>query len=287
MVAPNSLINYLFYLISLPSVGGIEGGGTKSFCMSLIKTSKEIETLREGGRILGEVLALVASAVRPGLITWKLEEIARREIKSRGAEPSFLGYQNMPGVSPFPAALCVSINQEVVHCFPSKKRALREGDIVGLDLGLRYKNLYTDAAVSVSVGKIGKLQQNLLDNTREALAAGIKQARAGNTIGDIAHAIETVAKKGGFTPIRDLVGHGVGHEVHEDPYVPNYGRAGTLDKLRLGMVIAIEPMFTTGGHHVVFQDNTWGVETADGSLASHFEHTVAITEAGPLILTKT
>ena len=254
--------------------------------MALIKTPKEIQALNEGGRILAEVLTLVSSAVKVGVTTWELEEIARREIKKRGATPSFLGYQNMPGVVPFPSALCTSVNQEVVHCFPSKKTILKEGDIIGLDLGVKYKNLYTDAAVTVGVGKVGKLQQKLIDNTREALASGIKQAKAGGTVGYIASAIESVAKRGGFAPIRDLVGHGVGHEVHEDPYVPNYGKAGTLDKLRIGMVIAIEPMFTTGTHQIVFQDNTWGVETADSSLAAHFEHTVAITEDGPLILTK-
>ena len=223
--------------------------------MALIKTPKEIQALNEGGRILAEVLTLVSSAVKVGVTTWELEEIARREIKKRGATPSFLGYQNMPGVVPFPSALCTSVNQEVVHCFPSKKTILKEGDIIGLDLGVKYKNLYTDAAVTVGVGKVGKLQQKLIDNTREALASGIKQAKAGGTVG-------------------------------EDPYVPNYGKAGTLDKLRIGMVIAIEPMFTTGTHQIVFQDNTWGVETADSSLAAHFEHTVAITEDGPLILTK-
>ena len=251
-----------------------------------LKTPSEVEILRQGGRILAQVLALVASAVKPGVTTWALEEIARREIKGRGATPAFLGYQNSPAVKPYPAALCASINSEIVHVTPSKQRVLRAGDIIGLDLGVKYRGLYTDAAVTVEVGRIGRQQKKLLRATKNALSAGIKKALAGNRVGDIAHAIEAVARKAGFAPVRDLVGHGVGHEIHEDPYVPNYGKPGTLEKLRIGMVLAIEPMFTTGSHEIVFQKDGWGVETADGSLAAHFEHTVAITERGPSVLTE-
>ena len=253
--------------------------------MSLIKTSKEIETLREGGKILGQVLADAAAKVAPGVSTRDLEELARDEIGKAGAEAAFLGYTPSWNKKAFPAALCASINDEVVHCIPSK-RILKQGEIISLDLGIKYKGLYTDAAITVPVGKISREAENLLAGTREALHAGIEEIKPGNTIGDVAHAIQAVGKKFGLGVIRDLIGHGVGHSIHEPPSVPNYGKRGTLEELRPGMVLAIEPMFTLGDWRVKFLPDGWSVVTADGSLAAHFEHTVAVTETGHLILTE-
>lgn len=254
--------------------------------MALLKTPEEIEALAEGGKILAGILARVAVAVKPGISTMDLENLTRGEIKKVGAEPAFAGYRIAPDGPSYPAALCTSIDNEVVHCIPESSRVLREGQIIGLDLGIRYRNLYTDMAITVPVGRVSAEAQKLIDTTREALAAGIAQIKPGHTIGDIGHAIEAVAKRDGFGVIRDLIGHGVGHAVHESPNVPNYGKRGTLDKLVAGMVLAIEPMFTTGTHHVRFLDDGWSVVTADGSLAAHFEHTVAVTARGSRVLTQ-
>lgn len=254
--------------------------------MALVKSAEEIETLREGGRILGQVLRAVAAKAAPGVSTWDLEMAARDEIGKAGARAAFLDYRPSWNQKPFPAALCTSINNEVVHCIPNKQRVLQEGQIVSLDLGIKYKNLYTDAAITVPVGSISREVENLLAGTKEALSAGIEEVKPGNTIGDIAAAIQTVGKKFGLGVIRDLIGHGVGHSIHESPSVPNYGRPGTLEKLKPGMVLAIEPMFTLGDWRVKFLRDGWSVVTADGSLAAHFEHTVAVTETGSLILTE-
>lgn len=254
--------------------------------MSLIKTPKEIKILREGGKILSKILALLASQVVPEISTGDLDKLALREIREAGASPAFLGYRNMPQGPAFPAALCTSINEEIVHSIPRKERVLKAGNIIGLDLGIKYHGLYTDAAISVAVGKISAQAQKLITATSDALWAGIAEVKPGNTIGDIGFAIESTAKAAGFSVVRDLVGHGVGHEVHEKPDVPNYGKKGTLEKLRIGMVLAIEPMLTTGSHHIKFLDDGWTVATLDGSLAAHFEHTVAVTEKGSRVLTE-
>ncbi|MDP3993738.1 MAG: type I methionyl aminopeptidase [bacterium] len=253
--------------------------------MSLIKTPDEIKVLREGGKILGQVLEDVAAKVAAGISTWDLEELARDKIGKAGAEAAFLGYTPSWNKKSFPAALCASINNEVVHCIPSK-RILKQGEIISLDLGIKYKNLYTDAAITVPVGKISREVENLLAGTREALHAGIEEIKPGNTIGDVAHAVQAVGKKFGLGVIRDLIGHGVGHSIHEPPSVPNYGKRGTLEELRSGMVLAIEPMFTLGDWRVKFMPDGWTVLTADGSLAAHFEHTVAVIENGHSILTE-
>lgn len=254
--------------------------------MALVKTGKEIEVLREGGRILWNILRKVGQAVRPGVSTFDLDLIARQEIKKAGVEAAFPGYRIGPKYPPFPAALCASINSEIVHGIPKKDRVLKEGDIVGLDLGIKFRGLYTDAAITVPVGKIDEKSQKLISATAAALEAGIEAAAPGNTIGDIGHAIESAAKAAGLGVVRDLVGHGVGHAIHEPPNIPNYGRPGTLEELKKGMVIAIEPMFTLGARQIVLLDDGWTMVTEDGSRAAHFEKTVAVTEKGHLVLTE-
>jgi len=254
--------------------------------MALIKTPEEIIALAAGGKILAHILNAVAGAVKPGVSTLELDKIARAEMKKAGVGPAFEGYQ-MAGQGPkYPAVLCSSIDHEVVHGIPHSARILEEGQIIGLDLGIIYKELYTDAALTVPVGKISPENETLLQVTREALEAGIAQVKPGNRIGDVAHAIQTTAKEGGFAVIRDLIGHGVGHALHEKPDVPNYGRPGTLEELKSGMVIAIEPMFTRGDWRIKFLNDGWTVVTADGSPAAHFEHTVAVTSDGHKVLTK-
>jgi methionyl aminopeptidase len=253
--------------------------------MSLVKTAKEIETLREGGKILAAILSLVAKRVRPGITTRELDELAREEIKKAGATSAFEGYKIVPDGPPYPAVLCTSINDEVVHGIPSRTRVLKDGDIIGLDFGIKYQGLYTDAAITVPVGTVSSDAHKLIATTELALEKGIEQAVPGHTIGDIAAAIQKVADEAGFGIIRDLVGHGVGHAIHEMPNVPNYGRAGSMPRLKVGMVLAIEPMFTTGSYQVKFLLDRWTVATADGSLAAHFEHTIALTQNGPVILT--
>lgn len=253
--------------------------------MALIKSPQEIEILAEGGKILAAILRTVAGAVKPGVSTLELDNLARAELKKAGVKPAFEGYQMGDQGPKYPAVLCSSVDHEVVHGIPRKDKILRDGQIIGLDLGVIYQGLYTDAAVSVGVGKITPENEQLLQVTKEALEAGITQIRPGNRIGDVASAIQSKAREGGFSVIRDLVGHGVGHALHEKPDVPNYGRPGTLDELKSGMVIAIEPMFTRGDWRIKFLDDGWTVVTADGSPAAHFEHTVAVTETGHEVLT--
>jgi methionyl aminopeptidase len=249
--------------------------------MSKLKTAAEIEALAEGGKILARALQKVAAAAAPGVSTWELNRIAEEEIARAGAEPSFKGY----GKKPFPAALCTSVNEVIVHGAPYKSQILKEGDIIGLDLGVKYKNLYTDAAVSVAVGKISPLAERLLSVAKEALALAIAAARPGAKIGDIGWTIQTTAEKAGFQVVRELIGHGVGHAVHEDPQVPCYGEKGKGIVLEAGMVLAIEPMLTAGDYHLTTLPDGWGIRTKDGSLGAHFEHTVAITQSGPRVLT--
>lgn len=254
--------------------------------MTLIKTPAEINIMREGGAILAAILRKLAAKVAPGVSTLELDLLAREEIKKAGVKPAFEGYR-MSGDSPaYPAVLCSSVDHEVVHGIPHKDVILREGQIVGIDFGIIHRGMYTDSAVTVPVGKISPENEHLVGMTRAALYAGIEQVRPGATIGDVAHAIESLAKDAKLSVVRDLIGHGVGHALHEKPDVPNYGKAGTLDKLQTGMVIAIEPMFTRGDWRIKFLDDGWTVVTADGSMAAHFEHTVAVTDTGCEILTK-
>lgn len=254
--------------------------------MIRLKTKEEIKTMREGGRRHAQILKLVAAEVRPGVSTKSLDAFARKLIKEGGDKSAFLGY-TPEGISyPYPAVLCVSVNDEVVHGIPNKSVILQDGDIVSLDLGLVHKGLITDGAITVPCGKVSKEAKQLMKVTREALERGVKAAKPGNTVGDIGHAIESFVKPFGFGIVRILSGHGVGYSVHEDPFVPNYGRAGTGEKLVPGMVIAIEPMLNLGSEEVCVTDDEYTYITEDESLSAHFEHTIAITEKGPIILTK-
>lgn len=251
----------------------------------IIKNKKEIEILREGGKRLAMVLRNVAKAVAPGVSTHELDSIAFEEIKKLGDEPAFLNYQPYGADRPYPASLCVSVNEEIVHGIPSKDRILKKGDIVSIDLGLKHKGYFTDHAVTVAVGKTSKENQKLLDVTKEALDIGIEAMKVGGKIGDIGHAIESYVKEFGYGIVRGLSGHGVGKYIHEDPYVPNYGKAGTGETIEVGMVIAIEPMITLGSHQSKILKDGYTIVSKDGSYAAHFEHTVAVTEKGIEILT--
>lgn len=251
----------------------------------IIKTPKEIEIIREGGKILADVLEKVAKKVAPGVSTYELDQYAFKLIKDGGDVPAFLNYKPEGAPKAFPATICISINNEVVHGIPSKSRILKEGDIVSLDLGLKHKGLFTDHAITVPAGKISAKDKQLLDYTKKSLELGIWAARAGDTVGDIGHAIESfVNRKYGI--VRELAGHGVGIKIHEDPYIPNYGKAGKGQKLIPGMIIAIEPMLNIGGNAIISADDNWTVKTADGSRSAHFEHTILITEGEAEILTK-
>ncbi len=250
---------------------------------SYIKKPEEIARIREGGKLLNAILRKTANLVKPGVSTYELDKFAEEEVLRIGGKPAFKGFG--PKDNPFPATLCTSVNYQVVHGIPSKNILLDEGDIIGLDIGMQYKGLYTDTAITVSVGKISADAQKLIDVTREALARALKEARPGNKMGDIGFAVQSFVEAQGFGVVRDLVGHGVGYGVHEDPQVPNFGKPHTGLALEPGMVLAIEPMVTIGSHEVIFEDDQWTISTADGSLAAHFEHTVAITKKGCEILT--
>ncbi len=249
----------------------------------LIKTEEEIEIIAQGGRLLHDILEKTAALVKPGVSTWDLNEFAEQQIYSIGGRPSFKNYGAKN--NPFPAGLCTSVNDEVVHGIPSKHIILKSGDIVGLDIGMEYKKLYTDHAVTVGVGDFSDKAKKIMDATKKSLNMAIKEVRPGATTGDIGFAIQSTARAAGFDVVRDLVGHGVGYDVHEDPMVPCYGKKGTGDVLKEGMVIAIEPMLCEGEHFLTVDPDQWTIRTADGKLSAHFEHTVAITKSGSRILT--
>jgi len=248
-----------------------------------VKTQSEIEIIAEGGKRLRECLYATAELVRPGITTAELNDFAEKAMKKAGGRPSFIGYG--PKNNPFPSGLCTSINDVVVHGIPSSKDILKEGDIIGLDIGMEYKGLYTDTAITVPVGKVSQEATSLISVTKKSLDAAIKQAVHGNRIGDISFAIQSMVEAAGFSVVRDLVGHGVGYAVHEDPSVPCFGKKGTGELLEAGMVIAIEPMVCEGKPSVVFEEDGWTISTRDGKLAAHFEHTLAITKNGARILT--
>ena len=255
--------------------------------MITYKTKEEIETMKVGGKRHAEILRALAEMVAPGVSTLILEEEALRLIHSHGDIPAFLGYTPAGAKRAYPAALCVSINQEIVHGIPNEAvRLLNEGDIVSLDLGLVHGGLITDSAITVPVGVVDDESLKLLHVTRAALEAGIKEAQPGKRIGDIGAAIQAVVKGSGFSLAEDLAGHGVGYKVHEDPFVPNTGHAGRGEELRPGMVIAIEPMVNVGGSKIRMMKDGYTIETRDGSKSAHFEHTVAITEEGNIVLTQ-
>lgn len=256
--------------------------------MIKLKTSEEIKILREGGLILGSILETLASMVEPGISTEELENKALQMIKEVKGIPAFKGYKVRKGDAGFPTALCASINEDIVHGIAVPSKFLKQGDIIGLDIGMQYKGLFTDTAVTVPVGSIPDSLQKLLATTKQCLDLGIKQAKANNTLRDIARAIQINAESNGFGVVRELVGHGVGYAVHEEPQVPNFDSnepevMGIV--LRPGMVIAIEPMLTIGDWHIKTGTDGFALSTADGSLSAHFEHTIAITENDNIIIT--
>lgn len=254
----------------------------------IAKTKEEIDNLRECGRRLATILHKVKERVGSGVSAFDLDQYAQELIKELGDKPSFLNYRPEGTKTPFPAALCVSINEEVVHGIPTKNKVLKEGDIVAIDLGLNHKGFFTDMAISVPVGKASAEKMELLKTTEEALNEGIWAAEAGKKIGDIGHAIEKYikSKNRNYGIVEILAGHGVGKTVHEDPYVPNFGKPGTGESLVPGMVIAIEPMVNLGTKNVTLDKDEYTFRTADGKASAHFEHTILITEQGPEILTK-
>jgi methionyl aminopeptidase len=245
----------------------------------ILKSPREIGQMREAGRIAAEVLEVVAGAVRPGITTGELDDIANKEVRQRGAEPSFKGYRG------FPASICTSVNEEVVHGIPGS-RVLHEGEIVSLDFGALLNGFHGDAAITVGVGRIVSEAQKIIDTARGALQAGISAARIGARLGDVSAAIQSHAEAGGFSVVREYVGHGIGRELHQDPQVPNFGVPGEGISLQKGMTLALEPMLNAGVWRTRVADDKWTVATADGKLSAHFEHTIAIDEAGPEILTQ-
>jgi len=245
-----------------------------------LKSQREIEIMARGGKILAETVKLMERSVEPGMSTADLDKIAEDFIRSHdGAIPSFKGLYN------FPASICSSINNEIVHGIPSKKRVLYEGDVISIDVGVFYEGYHTDSATTVAVGSVNEESRRLLDVTREALNAGVDVARAGNHLGDIGAAVQAVVEAAGFSVVRDLVGHGIGTGFHEEPQVPNYGKPNRGIRLVPGLTIAIEPMVNVGKPGIRTMPDRWTVVTIDGKRSAHFEHTVAITENGPRILT--
>jgi methionyl aminopeptidase len=244
-----------------------------------VRSGDEIVKLRAAGRLVAEVLAELSTAIRPGLTTLELDALAERSARRRGADPAFKGYHG------YPASLCVSINDEVVHGIPSDRRALRDGDIVGLDFGAVLDGFYGDSAVTLPVGAVGEEAARLLEAGRQALARGIAAARPDGRVGDIGAAIQASVEASGFAVVRDFVGHGIGRRLHEPPQIPNFGTAGSGPRLRPGMVLAIEPMVNAGSFAVDTRDDGWTAVTVDGKNSAHFEHTVLVTENGPEILT--
>ena len=234
--------------------------------------------MRRAGAVVGAVIDLLKASVEPGITTKDLDKIAYKEMTRQGAKPTFMGYRG------FPASICTSVNEEIVHGIPGK-RVLREGDIVKVDVGATIEGMIGDAAVSIAVGQVAPEVTALMDDTRLSLEEGIKAAQPGGRIGDIGAAVQGYGESRGYGVVREFVGHGVGRFLHEDPQVPNYGQAGMGPLLRVGMCIAIEPMFNMGDWHTKIQDDEWTVITADGKLSAHFEHSIAITEDGPEILT--
>jgi methionyl aminopeptidase len=250
-----------------------------------IKTIEQIEVLREAGRHHARILNELETLIVPGISAIELNRAAEEKVRAIGAEPSFLNYQPDHTYPKYPASLCVSINEEIVHGIPKDGMVIDDGDLVSIDLGLKYKDLFTDSARTVIVGNVSDEKSQLVFDTREALALGINAARVGNTVGDIGHAIESFNNKR-YGNVKELSGHGVGLAVHEDPYVPNYGKPGTGAKLKPGMVLAIEPMFNLGTSDVIFHDDGYTVTTADNQVSAHVEHTILITEGEPEILTE-
>lgn len=247
--------------------------------MVILKSARTIAKMREAGRISSRALREAGKAVEPGVTTLEIDTIVRRYIEKQGATPSFLGYCG------FPASTCISVNNVVIHGIPSAKTVLKQGDIVSIDIGAEFEGYHGDNAYTFACGDVSEEAQALMNATREALYEGIRNAVARNRIGDISNAVQRYVEARSYSVVRDFVGHGVGAKLHEDPNVPNYGTPGKGVRLLPGMTIAIEPMVTQGSHKVRILDDDWTTVTADGKLAAHYEHTVAITSDGPVILT--
>lgn len=247
--------------------------------MIVLKSAREIALIRAGGRILIDVMAHLQKMVKPGVSTLEVDREVEELIAARGARPAFKGYRG------FPATVCTSINEEVVHGIPSAGRRVKEGDIISLDLGCVVDGYYADCAVTLAVGEVAPRVQGLLDTTRESLYKAIAECRPGRRLGDVSYAVQRHVEGRGFSVIRAFVGHGIGRELHEDPQIPNVGEPNRGPELRPGMVLAVEPMATMGSWEVRILDNRWTAVTEDRSWAAHFEHTVAVTEAEPDILT--
>ena len=248
--------------------------------MIQLKSPREIDIMARGGQILGATVDMLRREVKAGMSTWQLDEMAESFIRSHpGATPSFKGLYGFPG------SVCASINEEIVHGIPSRRRVLHDGDIISIDVGVKYEGYHTDSATTVPIGEVPAESHRLLDVTQQALSAGINAAQAGNHVGDIGAAIQAVVEESGFSIVRDLVGHGIGVAFHEEPQVPNYGKPRRGTKLVPGLTIAIEPMVNIGGPATRTMPDRWTVVTVDGSRSAHFEHTVAITDSGPRVLT--
>ncbi|MGB3635146.1 MAG: type I methionyl aminopeptidase [Rubrobacteraceae bacterium] len=248
--------------------------------MIVRKSQGELEAMREGGRITAACLNMLSENVRPGVTTGDLDRLAEEFIRERGGTPEFKGYQGFPG------SICSSPNAMIVHGIPGTYR-LDDGDIISIDVGVRYEGFVTDSATTVPVGEIAEDTQKLLDVTQRCLVAATDQMRSGKRLGDVGHAIQSVAEPDGYGVVRDLVSHGVGRQMHEDPQIPNYGDPNTGVRLKPGMVFAIEPMITLGSYDILIDEQDgWSIYTADGSLSAHFEHTIAVTESGPWVLTE-
>lgn len=248
--------------------------------MIQLKNPLQIKDMREAGRITGEALLVARDSIREGISTYELDRIIRNYIEKQGAKPSFLGYGGFPG------SACISINDEVIHGIPSKKKILKDGDIVKIDVGAFYKGFHGDAARTVPVGNVSDEAQRLIKVTRDSFFAGVDKMQAGNRIGDIGYAIDALVTANGFSTVKRYVGHGVGHALHESPDVPNYGTEGRGTRLCAGMVLAIEPMVNIGAEGVRELSDGWTVKTSDGSLSSHYENTVALTSDGVIIMTQ-
>jgi methionyl aminopeptidase len=248
--------------------------------MIVLKSPREIGLMRRGGDILADVVDFLPGFVKAGMTTQEIDDEVETFIRERDAVPAFKGYRG------YPATVCISINDEVVHGIPSPHRRLKDGDIVGLDLGCIVEGYYADCAFTLAVGDVPARTKKLLDVTRESLEHAIEECRPGRRLGDVSHAVQRHVEAHGFSVVRAFVGHGIGRALHEDPQVPNFGEPGRGPQLRAGMVLAIEPMVTMGGYDVRILEDGWTAVTADGSLAAHFEHTIAVTENGPDVLTR-
>ena len=247
--------------------------------MIQLKNADQIKIMKEAGRITGEALLIARDHVRPGISTYELDRYVREHIEKAGAKPSFLGYGG------FPASACISINDEVIHGIPSKRRILQEGDIVKIDVGAFYKGFHGDSARTIAVGRVSDEAKKLIEVTRASFYAGVDQLKVGNRLGDVGAAIDSLVVQNGFSTVKRYIGHGIGHELHESPDVPNYGTSGRGTRLCAGMVLAIEPMVNIGGETVRELSDGWTVKTADGSLSAHYENTVALTGDGIINLT--